>query len=199
MTLTNTPHPLSSILALAKGTRSTIRTTACSGITPATTAITPHQPALAGITPRLVASDPSVESYNLSGVPIRGFFWVLSIYLIHQNDENNSFFFSINLSYSFYRCCRNPPCEDIFLTFRRSHMSPVIDAPESLPATALPTVDDASVCGSSTTAPLSWWRILLSRFNQPLFSVDGSKPPPEAAIDYLAREHPFLYMKALSG
>jgi hypothetical protein len=78
-------------------------------------------------------------------------------------------------------------------------MSLVIDAPESLPATALPTVDDAPVCGSPTTALSSWWRTVLNRFNQPLFSVDGSKPPPEAAIDYLARKHPFLYMKALSG
>jgi len=78
-------------------------------------------------------------------------------------------------------------------------MSPVIDAPKSLPATALPTVDDTRVCGSPTTAPSSWWRALLSRFNQPLFSVDGSKPPPEAAIDYLARKHTFLYIKALSG
>ena len=78
-------------------------------------------------------------------------------------------------------------------------MSPVIDAPESLPATALPTVDDALVCESPTTAPWSWWRILLSRLNQPLFSVNGSKPPPEAAIDRLAREHTFLYIKALSG
>jgi hypothetical protein len=40
---------------------------------------------------------------------------------------------------------------------------------------------------------------LLSRLNQPLFSVNGSKPPPEAAIDYLARKHTFLYIKALSG
>jgi hypothetical protein len=78
-------------------------------------------------------------------------------------------------------------------------MSLVIDAPESLPAATLPTVDDAPVCVSPTTAPLSWWRTLLSRFNQPLFSVEGSKPPPEAAIDYLAREHTFLYIKALSG
>jgi hypothetical protein len=78
-------------------------------------------------------------------------------------------------------------------------MSPVIDAPESLPATALPTVDNAPVRVSPTTAPSSWWRALLSRLNQPLFSVNGSKPPPEAAIDYLARKHTFLYIKALSG
>jgi hypothetical protein len=78
-------------------------------------------------------------------------------------------------------------------------MSSVIDAPEFLPAAALPTVDDALVCVSPTTTPSSWWRALLSRLNQPLFSVDGSKPPPEAAIDYLARKHTFLYIKALSG
>jgi hypothetical protein len=136
---------------------------------------------------------------SLGQACLRIFGSILSIYFSHQNDENNSFFFSRNLSYSFCKCCCNPPHEDVFLIFRRSNMSPVVDAPESLPATALPTVDDAPVCGSPTTAPSSWWRALLSRFNQPLLSIDGSKPPHEAAIDYLAREHTFLYMKALSG
>lgn len=78
-------------------------------------------------------------------------------------------------------------------------MSLVIDAPKSLPAAALPTIDDAPVCVSPTTAASSWWQALLSRFNRPLCTVDGSKLPPESAIDHLAREHTFLYIKVLSG
>ena len=77
-------------------------------------------------------------------------------------------------------------------------MSLVIDAPETLPA-APPTIDDAPARVSPPATPSSWWRTLISRFNQPMFTVDGSKPPPEAAIDRLAREHTFLYIKALSG
>jgi hypothetical protein len=78
-------------------------------------------------------------------------------------------------------------------------MSLVIDAPETL-STAVPTTFDAAPAGlSPATARVSWWRALISRFNQPLLRIDGSKPRPESAIDHLAREHTFLYIKALSG
>ena len=77
-------------------------------------------------------------------------------------------------------------------------MSLVIDAPETLPAAAPPTFDDAPVHVSHATAPSSWWRTLISRFNQPLFTVEGAKPS-ESALDRLARENTFLYIKALSG
>ncbi|MDH3601911.1 MAG: hypothetical protein OEU26_20050 [Candidatus Tectomicrobia bacterium] len=78
-------------------------------------------------------------------------------------------------------------------------MSLVIDAPETLPAAAPPTIDDAPARVSRPATSSSWWRTLISRFNRPLFTVSGAEPPPEAAIDRLAREHTFLYIKALSG
>ena len=77
-------------------------------------------------------------------------------------------------------------------------MSLVIDAPETLPAAAPPTFDDAPVYVSPAKAPSSWWRTLISRLKQPLFTVGRSKPS-ESAMDRLAREHMFLYIKALSG
>jgi hypothetical protein len=52
---------------------------------------------------------------------------------------------------------------------------------------------------SPSATPSSWWRTFISRFNQPLCTVHGSTLPPESAIDHLAREHTFLYIKALSG
>jgi hypothetical protein len=78
-------------------------------------------------------------------------------------------------------------------------MSLVIDAPETLFAAAPPTIDDAPARVSPSATPSSWWRTFISRFNQPLCTVHGSTLPPESAIDHLAREHTFLYIKALSG
>ena len=85
-------------------------------------------------------------------------------------------------------------------------MSLVIEAPETLSAAVHPTLDDAPVVVAPipdvpiqrTSAP-SWWQTMVHRCSQRHAPNPLPHRTPESAIDNLAREHTFIYIKAMAG
>ncbi len=85
-------------------------------------------------------------------------------------------------------------------------MSLVIEVPETLPAAVHPTYDDVpavvtpmpSVPPQRKSSP-SWWRSIVNRFSKRHAPARLPCRSPESAIDYLAREHAFVFIRAISG